>query len=311
IFVYLSLLILVVAFYYGTRLVWADFLVAKTSQMTYMKIEDFSIAENNMRYAVDINPYRLDYKFYLANIFINKELFYKGLNREYNKAEIQSNIESILAEVLSSPTNKPDNLIWLKGTYNYLKLLGYQTYNSEASINQKLLFLDPYNPELYVDRALLNSFIYSALENSQEDQIPDQEMEMQIILEKIKSDLEKSIELKNNYGLGYYNLGLYYEKLRDYVKAQEYFKKAFDYDPQESIIAETLKNIYLKDKEYDKAIDIINRYLEFNYNDINFREELASLYYETSKFDEVKRQADIILQIDPENTQAKVLLEKI
>ena len=66
--------------------------------------------------------------------------------------------------------------------------------------------------------------------------------------------MNKSLALKNDYVLGYYNLGLYYQEIGDQTKTMENIIKACTLAPGEKIIALTLKKLYLNQDKVKEAL---------------------------------------------------------
>ena len=64
-------------------------------------------------------------------------------------------------------------------------------------------------------------------------------------------------------------MGITYEKLKDYKKAEEAYLKALEFSPDEVDACYNLGLVYIELKEYDKAIDCFNRVLDFDDKDSN------------------------------------------
>ncbi len=67
----------------------------------------------------------------------------------------------------------------------------------------------------------------------------------------------------------YYNLGITYEKLKNYDKAENAYLKAFEYAPEEVDSMYNLGLVYIEKKEYNKAIQCFDKVLEKDDQDSN------------------------------------------
>ena len=140
--------------------------------------------------------------------------------------------------------------------------------------------------------------------------VDNPEQEQESLVKKIKADLQKSLELKNDYVLAYYNLGLLAEELKDESQAITYLEKAYAIDPSQKILVLSLKKLYLNQDKVQLAIDILEKYLSSQPNDIEVRLELAKIYKD-SDIDKAKEDLKKILELDPNNEEAKNLLSKL
>ena len=59
----------------------------------------------------------------------------------------------------------------------------------------------------------------------------------------------------------FYNLGITYEKLKDLDKAEDAYKKAIEYAPDEIDAYYNLGLVYIDKKMYEKAVDCFEMYL--------------------------------------------------
>jgi tetratricopeptide (TPR) repeat protein len=177
----------------------------------------------------------------------------------------------------------------------------------KEKINQKLLELDPNNPELFIDRALIKYDRYLIANQAEQVDIAQQ----QSLIQKIKSDLEMSLSLKENYVLGYYNLGLLFLELNDQTNALANITKAYELNPLDKTIVLTLKKLYLNQDKVNEAEELLLKYLESVPADNEVRLQLALLYKDTERQIEAKIEVNKILTSDPENETAQALLKQI
>ncbi len=275
-FIYLFIIIILTFVYFGAKIVLAEAYNEKVSVKKYSSVEDFEQAQNYIKKAILYNSKRVDYNLKLADLLINKKLFLDNNKKGYDQNSLSERIFENLNIVLEKESKRIDNYLGLQQTIKKLKKIGFEVNNLKKAINQRLLALDPNNPELYIDRALLNFDDYLLIKKDKVD-VPNKEKAIEALAFKIKADIEKSLNLKDDFVLGYYNLGLYYQEFGQEKKALENIRKAFDLDPSQKLIAMSLKKLYLNQDKVDEAIYVLNKYLEYNPEDkdvIQILEEL-------------------------------------
>jgi len=307
---YLALILVLCLIYFGSKTIWAEIDVAAAFAQAYNSNEDFSHGENYFNQASQLNPARIDYKLKLANLLINKVAFLQNDKQTDQLEDLIKQISDILNSVAQRPDLKIDDYLLLQQNYSVLKDFGLPAADSLVAINEKLLGLDPNNPELYIDRALLNFDQYLLLKSGQ-GAVENRENLMMALLKKIKADIDKSLQLKNNYVSGYYNLGLYNHEIGDEAESLVNIERAFNLDPSQKLVALSLKKLYLNQDKVAKAIEVLNRYLEFNAQDIEVRLELAKIYKSNKELDKAEEEINKILEIQPDNAQAKEILGQL
>lgn len=82
-------------------------------------------------------------------------------------------------------------------------------------------------------------------------------------LDQAKTYLEKSISLNPNYYLSHFNLGVVYKKTGDHDKALEEYIKAKDLSDNIYIFL-NMSAIYIEEKRYDDAIEILTEGIDRN-----------------------------------------------
>lgn len=154
-----------------------------------------------------------------------------------------------------------------------------------------------------------------------------------------------SIKIKYRYADVHNNLGVAYEKAKKFKQAEASYKKSLEINPGYGKAHFNLGNLYLETENYKGAVDEYKRSVEFGfvnplcYNNwaialilsgkkveaekillklieehpdyISARKNLANLYYETQRFNEALKQAQIILNADPDDSEAKHITEII
>ena len=77
-----------------------------------------------------------------------------------------------------------------------------------------------------------------------------------------------------------YELGKNYLSLKNYVDAENAFKKAIELDNKQRWYWNGLYDVYYQTKDYQKSIPIVEKLVEF---DANMKEDLVSLYMNTNQ----------------------------
>ncbi len=94
---------------------------------------------------------------------------------------------------------------------------------------------------------------------------------------------QKAIALDNAVPVLYFELGKCFNKLKNFGLAEDAFKNAVDKDPDNEWFLDALYDFYASKKEYDKAIKTIKQLVNFH---PDYKEDLASLYFKTKKYDD-------------------------
>lgn len=108
--------------------------------------------------------------------------------------------------------------------------------------------------------------------------------------------LQKCLNKDSNNPVIYHELGKNYFALKQYAEAQNAFQKAVDLNPKERWYWNGLYDVFYETKDYNKAIKIVFKLIEFN---TDFQDDLVSLYMYTGQ----KEQALALLK-DMEQTSS-------
>lgn len=95
--------------------------------------------------------------------------------------------------------------------------------------------------------------------------------------------LQKCIAIDNSIPVLYFELGKNYNKLKNFGAAENALKKAVEKDPDNEWFLDELYGFYASQNEIDKAIQTVKQLVEFH---PDYKEDLASLYLRTKKYDE-------------------------
>ena len=98
-------------------------------------------------------------------------------------------------------------------------------------------------------------------------------------LEKITNNIEKYQNYNQQFYLIYYNIGLSYENLREFDKAEKYYLNAYQLNQNDINILVNLSSTYRK-KEFDKAIEFLNKAITLNPKNRVLYNNLGIIYSE-------------------------------
>lgn len=121
----------------------------------------------------------------------------------------------------------------------------------------------------------------------------------------------KAIELKPNYVLAIYNLGVVYERqgrVKDAVRQLELIKQA---NPSDANLAFQLGLLYYRDNQKTKSINELERAASIFPDFSNARWYLALLYEERGELDSALDQLYRIEKLNPDNTVLKIKIDQL
>ena len=101
--------------------------------------------------------------------------------------------------------------------------------------------------------------------------------------EALKNLLYLSSKYTDDVGI-FYNLGIVYEKLKNFSKAKDAYLKAISIDNKFYDAIYNLGLVYSELKEYDKAIDAFNKVLEDDSNDSNTYFNIGLAYFKKGDY---------------------------
>ncbi len=120
-----------------------------------------------------------------------------------------------------------------------------------------------------------------------------------------EKELVQAINLKQNYGDAYHNLGEVYTLAKQFDKAIPFFEQALKINPNLYLSHEFLASIYYEKGETDKTLDHLNQALKIKNNDPDIYINFAVVYRKLGKIDLAKQYLDAALKLDPGNQQAQ------
>jgi tetratricopeptide (TPR) repeat protein len=113
--------------------------------------------------------------------------------------------------------------------------------------------------------------------------------EKKAVISEAKDLFQKSVDEKNNFAAGYYNLALSQDGLGEKDEAIETMKKSFSIEPDNVNYSFSLARLYQargKEDDYKFAEALYQRILEINKDEINTHFSLGTLYEKMEKKNE-------------------------
>lgn len=113
--------------------------------------------------------------------------------------------------------------------------------------------------------------------------------------------------------LAYNNMGYAYQSLGDYVSAERNYKEAISLNPSFSLSYTNLASLYITQKRYKEAENILMKYLSVFDNHVEANFLIGRLYFETGDIKKAKDYFTKVIKLDPRSywaNQAKEYLER-
>ena len=102
----------------------------------------------------------------------------------------------------------------------------------------------------------------------------------------------------------YYNLGIVYEKLKEFDKAVDAYKKAIELSPDEVDSYYNLGLVYIAKKMYEEAVDCFETVLEHDSDDSNSYFSIGLCYFKEGKLDGAKYYFERTVELNDEDIYA-------
>lgn len=127
--------------------------------------------------------------------------------------------------------------------------------------------------------------------------------------EEAEKAFTKAIEIEPRYGIPYNNLGVILVQKGEIEKAIKNYKTAIELSNY-YLAYINLSDIYLKEKNYQEGILLLERAVNFFPYNPQILSRLAYFYLQKGDFKESQRVAHQLLEIDPQNELAKTILSR-
>jgi len=309
---YLGLVVIVVVCFYGYNFVSAELIFEQTVIQKDQPVGEYDNQLAKIEQAKFKNPYNSFYDLKLISAMLFKATTMISLEEGEVDAVALEALNQNINEEINYLINKNNNFSLNYQLYELLNLFAQPATSLEAYkniINKKLLESAPNNPELYLNQAKADFDLYNLINLSQLE-AEEKATKLEIYKNKILTALDKSLELKPNYTLAAYNLSVFYQEINQREKALEVLAQANKINPADKNIALELKNLYLEQDKVEAAVGLISKYLDLRPADLQLRLELIEIYQLNQQQDLVKKEAEKILELDPENQTALDILKQ-
>lgn len=129
--------------------------------------------------------------------------------------------------------------------------------------------------------------------------------------EKAKDMYIKTLEIKPDYTDARYNLGLVYTELREFDNAIECFNKVLEEDDNDSNTYFNIGLVYFKKKDYINSIQYFQRTIDLNDEDLYAHFYIGNIYKELGDNEAAKSEFEKVLEISPDYSWAYFNLASI
>ena len=267
------------------------------------------ISENSLnRMLRAINLYEKEPRYYtqLAQYYLvmaNKEAL-KGNDADSNTITFYLN-EAIKSGTIAKSISKNDVGVVeaLAQIYENSVLYVVDSINFAEENYKRALELEPHNPTYYLKMGQLKINQVAAKKD---------ENEKKQIIEEAKNLFQKSVDEKNTFDSGYYNLALIQEVLGDLEGAIENFGKAYNIDPNNINYGFSLGRMYQKrggEIDLKNAEILFKNGLTINEKEPNILFQFGLLYEQLKENDKAVEQYQKVLDLlstDSNETRDKV-----
>jgi tetratricopeptide (TPR) repeat protein len=239
---------------------------------------------------------------FLANQEVAKEESSRDLNKITNYLNFSISSAKIGRDLMSKDVTANEVLAQIyenAGVY-----VGDSLALAEESY-QKTAEFDPHNPNFYLKLGQIKISSIAAKKD---------EAEKKKLVEEAKDLFQKSIDEKNNFDPGYYNLALTEEALANLDGAIENVKKALAIKQGDLNYAFYLGRLYQargKDEDNKMAEDIFKAILEIDKSQINVSFSLGLLYEKQNKDAEAISEYEKVLTLLPDTGSSQDARTKI
>ncbi|WP_452221541.1 tetratricopeptide repeat protein [Lacinutrix salivirga] len=107
--------------------------------------------------------------------------------------------------------------------------------------------------------------------------------------QKAVDALEKCLKINDSDATIYFELGKNYNALKNYGAAEDALKKAISKIPDNEWFLDELYDVYVKQKEFDKAIKTVKQLVKYH---PDYKEDLAAIYVQTKKYNDALKILD-------------------
>ncbi len=170
---------------------------------------------------------------------------------------------------------------------------------------EKAMTLEPNNPafinEIGKLRILRSDAYRQQLQSPDETKRQEAQQNIKLELDKAAEALNQSIQIKPDYALAHYNLGLVYERQGRLQDAIVKLEQVLQTDNKNVGIAFQLAILYYRNNEKDKSLNLFEQIIAIEPNYDNARWYLSTIYEEMGRYDDAIAQVRKVAENNAEN----------
>lgn len=288
--------------------------------------EKFDEVNNNLVKAAKLNKYNDIYFSTLGRLYVTQLQIEAN---KYNSAKDDNEKEAIINKIRILTTNavsaakraaeiNPQNVtnFSVLGAI-YSKIAGFVPGAEDKAIEayQKALELEPANPSFLTEIGKLYLYKYDYTKEAAKANGADKNKlnaDAELFISSAYENINKAIELKNNYAPAHFQMSLYHVRKNDLAQAITEMEKNFliysndqQFNGNDVGSLFQLGLLYYQNKEKDKAVAAFEQVVKWVPNYSNARWYLAAVYEEQGKTAEAIEQIEKVLELNPDNQMVK------
>ncbi len=294
-------------FVFFGKIYLADVYIAKSSK-TAQASEDGSVAMIGK--AINLNGREGRYYTRLGQEYMaltNQEMLKGEKDRDINKIQlylstaVQAGMKG--ADMMRNDITSVEALAQIYGNSGMYLAEGLTLAEQEYN---KALVLEPHNPELYDQLGQIKTKLAGTKEKPEE---------RKQLVQEAKDLFQKSVDMRNNYPAGYYDLALAQEILGDLDGAIDNMTKAASLQGNSVNYVFNLARLFQergKNDDYKTAESLFKQILAVNDKEINTHFNLGLLYEKIDRKQEAIKEYSQVMELLPEGSDStKSQLEKM
>lgn len=240
-----------------------------------------------------------------------KELIQAAANQQ-NTQDIQSRFQNLIAFAVNTgrratEINPIDAVNWSNLGNIYESIIPIEQAEVFAEENyRKAMEFDPKNPQYFVDLARV-----SVVSADQESNKSKENKDWQEKLDKAKSFLDKSIELKSDYAPAHFLIAQIYMRQGEIKKAIGKVEEIKAANPNDAGLAFQLGLLYYQNNQLTEAQGEFERAISLNENYSNARYFLGLILSQKGQKKAAIEQFENIEKLNPDNQEIKKILNNL
>ncbi len=287
-----------------------------SSVMSFRSGKNIQESIDSLQSAVMLNPYNDAYFRNVSQAYLIRLGFELQGGQKSEKVEL---VNSLLKQALDnakratdlSPANV-DN--WSNIAIIYQSITSFIRGADDFAIQYYIEAIkrEPNNPTFYTELGklyVLRSDAYRTLLSSADSKVrADAEIQVKAELEKAASYLNQAIQVKSDFALAHYNLGIVYERQGRIKDAILILEKVLNINNKDLGTAFQLAILYYRDGQKDKAINLFEQIVNMDGSYANARWYLSSIYEERGRLADALAQ---VLKIQEANQDNSLVLKRV